>query len=344
MSEIHNAAPSAFARAPSAKVPSPAERQFKARARMIDFALAQTGWARPVALVTGFWRSGTTWAQECMARTVAAKTIFEPLSPMIPAYERLIDPLPLHSYAARHAFLPHLRPGHDAEFWRYLDDAFRGYNEGDAALLCRKKVAESLSRRTVVKCVRMQLSLGAIADRYDVPVIHVRRHPGAVVASMLAARWDWNFEELRLSEILRGFGDGREDALGPLDETLVRYDTDALSRVAAYWALTERAVDEQLAGRPRARVIAYEEAVATPDDTFRDLAAFAGQPMRAAPDPNRDSPVTTAQSRKLTSSDRAEAWQSRLTPDQIRRIYQIVEAVFPAGLGDGQRRRQMGIA
>ncbi len=38
----------------------------------------------PIVLVSGFWRSGTTWVQECLAESLGAKTIFEPLSPQEP--------------------------------------------------------------------------------------------------------------------------------------------------------------------------------------------------------------------------------------------------------------------
>ena len=50
----------------------------------IDRGLAALGIARPLLIVSGFWRSGTTWLQECLAESLGAKTVFEPLSPMEP--------------------------------------------------------------------------------------------------------------------------------------------------------------------------------------------------------------------------------------------------------------------
>ncbi len=51
---------------------------------LVDAALGLSGLARPVVLVSGFWRSGTTWLQECLVEGLEAKSIFEPLSPQEP--------------------------------------------------------------------------------------------------------------------------------------------------------------------------------------------------------------------------------------------------------------------
>jgi hypothetical protein len=305
-------------------------RPEKAAARMLDLACARAGWPRPVALVTGFWRSGTTWLQETLAAALAAKTVFEPLSPRIPAYAELIKPLPLPSYAAREAFMPCLdvRPGQVD--WRYLDDAFRGYCSGHFALLCRTRVRESLRRRVVVKCVRLQLSQTAVHRRYGVPIVHLRRHPCAVAASFKLARWAWDFEQARLADILLGVEDGRAVLLGPaLAEMVQRFDTDPVSRVAAYWALTEHYVQASLGGQPWARLLCYEEAVAAPEAVLADLGSFLGQPLRTSVQAGGDSPVTEATSRGLSGQARAQAWRHRLAPSEIDRILHIVAVIFP---------------
>jgi hypothetical protein len=50
-------------------------------ARAVDLITGRLGAARPVVFVSGFWRSGTTWMQELLAKSLHAKTVFEPLLP-----------------------------------------------------------------------------------------------------------------------------------------------------------------------------------------------------------------------------------------------------------------------
>jgi hypothetical protein len=311
----------------------------KAAARLIDRACAGIGWSRPVALVTGFWRSGTTWLQEYLAAALAAKTVFEPLSPRIPAYAALLEPCRLPGYAAQEAFMPCLDREPDDALWRYLDQAFRGFCSGHFALLCRVAVRESLRRRVVVKCVRLQFSQTAVHERYGVPLIHLRRHPCAVVASLKTTRWAWSFEAVRLADLGLGPGGDRLTPFGddaaPLAALLERFDTDPLSRATAYWAVTERYVEARLAARPWARILAYEAAVAQPGPTLAELGTFLRQPALVRLGPGRDSPVTEPESRGLPAQARAQAWRHRLTAEEIGRVAEIVGLVFPeAGLVD----------
>src|ERR1700744_1192686 len=56
----------------------------------LDRATHSLGLSKPVLFVSGFWRSGTTWLQEYLASGFHAKTIFEPLSPLIEARDLML--------------------------------------------------------------------------------------------------------------------------------------------------------------------------------------------------------------------------------------------------------------
>ena len=170
---------------------------------------------------------------------------------------------------------PALTPPRTMQSGAILDLAFAGYGPGTFALLSREHLLELLWRGVIIKCVRMSLGHVAVQRRYGVPNIHLRRHPCAVVASMLHTRWTWSFEDVRLAELVAALGPDTRHVLAPttpnLDEVVPRHDGDALSRIAAYWALTERYVDAHLRGQPWAQIVPYERLVAQPKSTLGEL-------------------------------------------------------------------------
>lgn len=306
-------------------------RASKATARGLDWACARLWTPRSVALITGFWRSGTTWLQQLLADAVRAKTVFEPLSPRNPAYMDFLRAQAFSTYDAAEAFMPDLDRVQVAEqLWSYLDDAFRGFCSGHFSLLCRQGVSESLRRRVVVKCVRAAWSQQALHARYGVPIVHVRRHPCAVVASMVNARtWQWSFDNVRLAEVLHPVERGATAAWSSR-QLPERYDQDGVSRIAAYWALTESYVESCLRGQPWALTIDYERAVLDPCATIDSLAAFIGCSTVGGVDAARESPVTELNRWGLDGSTRASTWKSVLAPAQVDHILDIVAEIFPA--------------
>ena len=174
-----------------------------ATATAIDRALGHGGATRPVLLVSGFWRSGTTWIQESLAAALTAKTVFEPLAPMDAAAKELLRRrFPDDTEDLRQATVLGPCP-FDDPLWAVLGDAATGRLATSYLLSCRQTVAESLRTRSVVKDVRLQANLAAFHHRFGTPVLHVRRHPCAVAASLIAADWHWSFARADLATSLR---------------------------------------------------------------------------------------------------------------------------------------------
>ena len=300
--------------------PAPARvRLAVAGARAIDWSLAGLRLAEPVALVSGFWRSGTTWVQECLAESLGAKTVFEPLSPVDRGRRaQLVGQVPGGEDALQ-AFIPPPCPAEDP-LWTLLDAAFTGRHSSNFLLSCRPDVAESFKRRIVVKDVRLQFNLPGIHRRFAVPVVHVRRHPGAVVASLLAADWHWSFERVRLSDILPA----------PSGEAVRAFDTDALSRIAAYWAVTERQVAASLEGQPWARTVTYEDIVASPSAVFADLCRWVGRAQICTAAFDRPSASAHPGSFPPSGRNVHDRWRQSLSEAQVDRIARIVDDLHPA--------------
>jgi len=295
-------------------------------ARALDLAVAATGEVRLGILVSGFWRSGTTWLQECLAEAMGGKSIFEPLAPENSRWESVLLRAGLQEKNLRSAHIPGPKPPGDV-LWRYLDDTLMGRGSRRFVLSCRRSVGDSLKRLVVAKDVRLQHNLSAVHARYGVPIVHLRRHPCAVVASLRAARWEWSFADLRLADLFSARC-GNEDRSA---ERLAaeRYDTDLLSRVTAYWALTEGAAARQLDGARWGRLQSYEAAVAQPFETVAALCRFAGQAQVRQPSPHLNSAMTDPERVGDAPTTRTHDWKRRLSGDEVARVRQIVDDLLP---------------
>ncbi len=287
---------------------------------VVDAALAGSGLSRPIVLVSGFWRSGTTWLQESLVEGLSAKSIFEPLSPQEPRRRAALQQHFPDDEDALQAFIPGPLP-EASPVWRALDHACRGRVGGPFLLSCRGSVAEATRRAIVVKDVRLHHNLATFHRRFRMPVVHIRRHPCAVVASLRAADWHWSFSRVRLAD------------LGPVPEDVLVYDTDDLSRMAAYWAFVESRASLSLTGQAWAQVLSYEALAADPAPVFAALCRRLGLRQRREVDFGR--PAASIHPDRFTVRSTArepgrEPWRARLAEADIARIETIADAVFPA--------------
>ena len=299
-----------------------------AAAGLVDAGLGLSGLARPIVVVSGFWRSGTTWLQECLAESLGAKTIFEPLSPQEPRRRAALERRFAGDEDALQAFIPGPWPAAAAE-WRSFAAASRGLHGGAFLLSCRGGIAESARTAVVVKDVRLHRNLASVHRRLGVPVVHLRRHPCAVAASLVAADWHWSFSRVRLERLL------------PEAPELLPYDTDVLSRIAAYWAHVERHATQALAGHAWGRIVAYEDLVDDPGGTVRGLCAWLGRRQRGRPDYAR--PAASIHPDAFAARTAApEPWRATLSGAEAGRIAGIADALFPAWRGAGSGPAEAG--
>lgn len=297
-----------------------------AAASGIDRVLGTCGLAQPALLVSGFWRSGTTWLQENLATALGAKTVFEPLAPMdAAARQMLAQRFPDDTEDLRQATVLGPCPFDDA-IWTLLGDAATGRLSTPYLLSCRQTVGESLRVRSVVKDVRLQANLAAFHHRFGTPVLHVRRHPCAVVASLLAADWHWSFARVGLATLLPRLGSGLD--LVDVDAAL-GCDTDALSRIAAFWAVTERVAEASLAGTPWGTVLSYEAFAAEPDMAQSAACRRLGLRVSRAVDFTQPSASVHPDAFAAYEAAPAERWRGMLSLAEQDRILAIADTIHP---------------
>ena len=291
---------------------SPAGLAHHARTRLtwaIDSAVAASGPTEAV-LVSGFWRSGTTWLQTSLAQALRAKTIFEPLDPS--------NFLPLHAghSGPRRGHIPLSPDELSPADWAALDRAFRGISpcRSGFAYLCRDSLAEAFRRRTVIKFVRAQMLLPALIARYSPrATLHLSRHPMAVIASLLSADWSWSFAEVSLPPSLLPTPLRDVPLLAPHQ------------KIAALWAVTEQAA----LATPGVIPLRYDDMVLNPEQSMARLLATTGLTPCAPVDFHRDSPVTSDGRQGLSAAQRLTSWRSRLSPEIQSESAELLRLLWP---------------
>ncbi len=317
------------------------KRQVKKRAEAIDHAMAAQIDPRETVVISGFWRSGTTWLQEYLAEILQAKTIFEPFHFLVPASKRLFKHYGIAKKpeAVRELFIPYAadRPfAPESLLYYYYDGALRADLSGRAVRVLRKDAAESYRPRVVVKFTRGQFSLHAAHHTFAMPIIHVYRDPRAVVASAKMTDWYWLFDHLDLPEQLLTMQDGRAEFFGSYAGAIREFSHDKVARIAAYWALTEKFIQEAFAGdRARFIAVSYEKLNREKENLMPALLARLGIKeiqQEKLTSPNKDSFSTSSQRQGVSTEERIRGWQKALSRPEIAMIETIVQR-----LGFGNR-------
>jgi hypothetical protein len=297
-------------------------------AHLLDRIAADSGHSKQILLISGFWRSGTTWLQEYLAKALQAKTVFEPLSPSIAFRNEMLIQQGIAQYDVRQALVPGPQTNNDS-FWRYLDNVMTGREGDDFSLSCRSTLSESSLRRIVTKDVRLQFNLHEFHNRYSVPIIHIRRHPCAVINSLSSCRWDWSFDNISIVDLFDGLEQVLLNPIGLSRDCVRDFDTDADSRIAAYWAITERSVECSALNQPWFSLISYEDMLTQPESVLRMVNTRFGLRVDTTPDPSVNSVTTGAAFGPGGGGGRADAWNRAIGPERADRILHVVRELFP---------------
>lgn len=284
-------------------------------------------------VVSGFWRSGTTWLEEALREILEAKTLFEPLDPLADDMQTVLahDGVADKKFEFLRLYLPYCNAGtlHGHPLYDVFYKALRSESRGSWVRRFRKGLEESYRSRLVVKFVTAQLCLRAAQNTFDMPVLHVYRDPRAVVASIKKTRWHWLFDHLVLRKHLLRERDGRGEFFSQWRDEILEYDRqNPIARVVVYWALTEKFLEHSYAGyHGRAVFVSYEKLAQQREAIFATLLTQLG--LRPAQENFRvsgdDSTTTSDAQRGASVGERLGGWQRFLTPPEIVEIESIVQ-------------------
>lgn len=282
-------------------------------------------------LLSGLWRSGTTWLHGALASAIGAKMLFEPFEPR--SYgERLPDLLPELSnptWELLSAYLPYVdgalpdRP----VMCDYLERAMRGRIDSDYLRGIRPSLGDSLRKHVVVKFTRSALSVRAMHEHFKMPTIHLSRDPRAVAASLLRKPWEWP-AKLNLRHQLLEPTDGRRALFAEHQDDIARWDQQGpVVRIVAYWCMTERHLLDRLEGLSRLVYVEYEPLVAGGPAKLGKVLSQLG--FDVATDTieaafARNSPTTDRQRTAQAPVDRMHSWRKELDAAEISEAERIM--------------------
>lgn len=285
-------------------------------------------------VINGFWRSGTTWFLEVAAQLMHAKSVFEPFAPRAWHIRKCMSKIGVQKNEDifLETFMPYIDGciNLESKVGALIKNALQSKLVCPATHRGREKLRFCLSKRVALKLVRGSLCLHAIHLTFKVPVIHIYRDPRAVVASIMRIP-NWakgGFERLSLVDQLLGVNDGRFVYFMNWEPEIRRFEkSDPVTRIVAYWALTERFLAESFSkATERFAIIRYEDLLFGGLNIL--LQAMKEIGCRLQVDSSEvnfaKNSTTTYDDRAYASvSERAFSWQKELTSQEQRTVEKI---------------------
>ena len=292
--------------------------------QLASIATAPT--VRDVIIVSGFWRSGTTWLQQQVSTAMQARTIFEPLSPacghewaQISADNRM---------ANQHTYMPLCVRDLTNADRAVLAKSVKGIGDHGYTYFLSNNISDCVAKNAVVKFTRIGFLLPELHQLFAFPVLHIRRHPGAVYASFKNTDWEWSFEDVRLVENYpaEAAHTKRPDLVSLLNE----FDTNSAVRFATLWGASEREARKALLTK-HVQLIEYTDLVDKRVHIPEILNKFN---IEAQSQSYQDqvSPVTTPDRQELSAAQRKNDWKDRLEASEVADIVETLKIVFPEAL------------
>jgi len=229
-------------------------------------------------VLNGFWRSGTTWVQQVLSKALDAKPVFEPFSEAVPHSYRYLEKLGALDENIVKSFMPYVSP--DGEWPLELESLIKQSLQSTLpphhfTYAGRNSYRDSFKKRLVLKFVKGAFLLPAIANKFAVPILHIRRDPRMVVAS-ICRQPGWGgriFEEISIFQQLLKIPDGRQCIFEPFRGEILSTDTGSLvEKIVTYWAVTEWYIQQSKEyAQGKIVVVKYEDLLNASDQEWMSL-------------------------------------------------------------------------
>ena len=294
---------------------------------------------RPI-LVTGAPRSGTTWVGKMLALAPGVGYVHEPFNPRFSAgrFDRYFTVVTRENEARyapelqrmltfHYELVPRLRRRHRPK------DVARTFRDFTRVQRVRLRHARPLMKDPIAL-----LSAEWLAQRFEMDVVVLIRHPAAFASSLKRLGWRHSFatflDDGRVPEVIRPYeGEVRAQAREP---------GDLLAQAALLWRLLYNAVASYRERHPDWVFLRHEDISLEPSASFERLYERLGLELteaarteieRASASGNPAAP-TTPHAVELDSAASLGRWRDELTRDEIETLRARTSDVWPRFYAD----------
>ena len=303
------------------------EKIYKVSDKVVDSIL---DYKEPI-FVNGFWRSGTTWAQQIITERYESRPVFEPLHESISYYRKILNrclKLDKKRKFFLQTFMPYHRGSYADKIIEYLYRVAKG-SVSHRWLMRGRSLNNMLRSRAVIKMVRGHLLIPALLQNAPARVIHIRRDPRAVIASILRQKWDHWIKNINIVDQMLGVNDTRTDIFYEWEKLLqAKQDESFLTRITTYWSILEsfiRKVDKE----HKSMVVIDYEKLCNEQEKYLDKKLSNTDRIiggKNDADFEKESP-TTRSGRNVPRQKRIGSWSEELSDKQIESINHTVQSV-----------------
>ena len=301
--------------------------------------MSATANKRPI-LVTGAHRSGTTWVGKMLALAPGVGYVHEPFNPRFSAgrFDRYFTVV-THENEARYApelervltfryeLVPRLRRRHRPK------DVARTFRDFGRVQRVRRRHPRPLMKDPIAL-----LSAEWLAQRFDMEVVVLIRHPAAFASSLERLGWRHSFatflDDGRVPEVIQPYeNEIRAQASEP---------GDLLAQAALLWRLLYNAVSSYRERHEDWVFLRHEDVSLEPDASFErlyerlglELTESARAEIARASAAGNPSALSTPHAVELDSAASLGRWRDELTPREIETLRERTSDVWPRFYSD----------
>lgn len=298
------------------------------------------GFMRKPILVTGSHRSGTTWVGKMLT-----------LSPFVAYIEEVFNPNPGHPLSHkgifRHSFT-YITEENEGHYVQEIKDVLHfkfGYRSRRlGGLIPSKRFLYRWTYRMfslpqpLLKDPIAALSAEWLANKFDMNVIVLIRHPAAFVSSLIRLNWRFDFNTFLKQKRLM------EDWLYPLEEKIRRQPKDLIEEASLSWLCIYCVMDAYIQRHPEWIVKRHEDISLAPTKEFAEIYERLGIPFTSRIARRIDeysclsnptvAPNNVEHYLKRDSQALIKHWKSNLSTSEINRIRDTVEVLASKFYGE----------
>jgi hypothetical protein len=298
--------------------------------------------SRKPIIITGSHRSGTTWVSSIMAQSTQVMPVEEVFNiafrPKCTCGHRFNYWWQYVTSENENLHYHHIKHAYRLSF-NYAGAISRISNIGVTVEFAKHLANHILGRVPLVKDPLAFFSAEWLAERFDMKVIIMIRHPAAFASSLKRVNWEVDFSSLLNQPLLI------KDHLKPFEADIGDYHEnrrDIIDQAILIWRIIHYVVAKYRANHPEWMFVRHEDLSKKPETGFRELFKYAGlhyskkvqdavQKLCYSDKPREYKEVHIL---KRDSAANIFSWKERLTPEEIERVKKGTGDIAPLFYSD----------